>query len=63
MSTQAIPIDADELAALRRDAERYRWIRVKDGEAPELIDDWDLDGAESEELDAAIDAEIAKAAP
>ena len=44
------------------DAARYRWLRTKDGDGPALLDDWDMDGAEPEELDAAIDAEIAKAA-
>lgn len=69
---ECVPVPAEELEALRRDAERYRWITMKGAEAKE----WGrthptMEGCPSmppgivcvidkTELDAAIDAAMVK---
>lgn len=45
-----------ERDALRADALRYRWLRDSSNPGADLLADWDMDGADDDELDAAIDA-------
>lgn len=50
-----VPVPAAELATLRKDAERYRWLRMK-GAHSDAVDKVHMLGPQ---LDAAIDAAIA----
>lgn len=61
MSTQAENRDDDEPAALRKDAERYRWLRKHiNGERWHvLFDDCGRNPLDNNALDCAIDAEMA----
>ena len=53
----------DEVEALRRDAERYRWFRANQFDGLEIMEKFGDDQMEyltDEELDAAIDSELLK---
>jgi len=49
---QAIPVEASELEALKRDAARYRWLREKHDGGDEQ---WFLYGGKSDSLDEDVD--------
>lgn len=53
---RAVPVDVqEELEALRKDAERYRWLRNEDGALDSFTAAY-FNTSTAEELDAAIDA-------
>lgn len=57
-----VPVDADELAGLRRDAERYRWLRDRMSleDIPDEHPEWSTPSDhESAKVDAAIDTALA----